>query len=135
MHWATQYIGRDWCADGGEPYQFNCWSFVRYIYKNHFACELPLISVDAENILELTRAFNRYSQQPCWQQVDRPSDGNCVLMRMARYPIHVGIWLENGGDSGVLHCARLSGVVFQNKFALELHGWRVEGFYLWLGGR
>ena len=47
-----------------------------------------------------------------WALVGEAADGDCVLMRQARYPVHVGVWLDADGG-GVLHCSGDCGVVFQ----------------------
>ena len=64
--------------------------------------------------------------------VECPCEGDAVLMRQSRHPVHVGIWLAVDAG-GVLHAARDIGVVFQGPADLTTHGWRIEGFYRFTG--
>ena len=131
MHWASRYIGLPWQAAAEGPCAFNCWSFVRHIQRRHFGRFLPEIP-NPDDLLSLARAFRDHPERRRWDLVMTPEDGDCVLLRQARYPVHVGVWLDvdaKGNERGVLHCSRDSGVVFQRPHALALNGWKIEGFY------
>lgn len=132
MHWALPYIGRPWHPTAEGPDAFYCWSFVRFIQAQHFGRDLPTIP-NPEDLLAMVRAFHAHPERKRWDRVEFPAEGDCVLMRQARYPIHVGVWLGVDGG-GVLHCARESGVVFQRLQALTFNGWQIEGFYRFNGG-
>lgn len=127
MHWASEYIGLPWSATGEGPDTFHCWSFVRHVQDRRFGRALPSIPYE-QDIADLLRAFRDHPERRRWQAVEAPAEGDCVLMRQARYPIHVGLWLGVDGG-GVLHCSRDSGVVFQRPHALSLNGWKIEGYY------
>ena len=144
MHWAETYLGIPWSVTGegpprgeddgtpdGETWSFHCWAFVRHIQKQHFGRELPTIP-NPEDILAIARGFRDHPERKRWEQVNRPAEGDCVLMRQARYPIHVGVWLGVDGG-GVLHCSEEAGVAFQSLSSLSLNGWTVEGFYRFTG--
>lgn len=131
MHWASQYIGLPWTTHGTGPDSFNCWSFVRMVQERYFGRSLPEIP-NPEDLLEMAKAFRDHSERRRWLAVDEPDDGDCVLLRQARFPIHVGVWLAVDGG-GVLHCSRDSGVVFQRTAALLFNGWKIEGGYRFLG--
>jgi cell wall-associated NlpC family hydrolase len=131
MHWAEQYIGVSWSATGEGPDNFHCWSFVRHIQKKHFGRILPGIP-NPEDVLAIARGFRDHPERKRWDSIDIAKDGDCVLMRQARYPIHVGVWLAVDGG-GVLHCSQEAGVVFQALPSLDLGGWQVEGFYRFTG--
>ncbi|MBC7953280.1 MAG: C40 family peptidase [Rhodospirillaceae bacterium] len=156
-HWASSLIGLPWSAHGGEaaneriaasgggeaaneriaasgggvPASFNCWEFVRMVQARHFDRTLPEI-VNPDDTLALGRTFRDHPERRRWQAVPAPADGDCVLLRRSRHPIHVGIWLAVDGG-GVLHCSQDSGVVFQRADALSLNGWAVAGFYRFAG--
>jgi len=140
MHWAETYIGIPWSAtgegpargeDGGTPdreaWSYHCWAFVRHIQKQHFGRALPGIP-NPEDVLAIARGFRDHPERQRWKLVKEPAEGDCVLMRQARYPIHVGVWLDVD-DGGVLHCSQEAGVAFQTLTSLALNGWSVEGFY------
>jgi len=146
-HWATRYIGLPWEATGEGPDHFNCWAFVRFVQARHFGRDLPAIP-NPEDLLAQARLFRDHPERARWTPVDTPQEGDCVLLRQARYPVHVGVWVDadppsprvqgpgirRAGGGGVLHCSRDLGVVFQRSEALELNGWQVAGFYRF-GGR
>lgn len=135
MHWASQYIGLPWSAQGEGPDSFHCWAFVRHIQGEHFGRPLPEIP-NPEELLTLARAFRDHPERQRWDPAADGADGDCVLLRQARYPVHVGVWLDveaGDGSGGVLHCSRDCGVVFQRPDALMLNGWKIEGFYRFKG--
>jgi cell wall-associated NlpC family hydrolase len=127
MHWASALIGLPWSAHGSGPDLFNCWEFVRMVQARHFGRTLPDIA-NPEDTLGLGRAFRDHPERRRWDKVPRSAEGDCVLLRQSRHPIHIGIWLDVD-SGGVLHCSREAGVVFQRPDALRLNGWLVEGFY------
>ena len=126
-HWAEHYIGIPWSATGEGPDSYHCWSFVRHIQEGHFGRTLPGIP-NPEDILSIARGFRDHPERRRWDLVKIAIEGDCVLMRQARYPIHVGVWLDVDGG-GVLHCSQEAGVAFQKPESLSLNGWRVEGYY------
>ena len=126
-HWAEHYIGIPWSATGEGPDNFHCWAFVRHIQEKHFGRTLPGIP-NPEDILSIARDFRDHPERRRWKLVKVPTEGDCVLMRQARYPIHVGVWLDVD-SGGVLHCSQEAGVAFQSLASLALNGWRIEGFY------
>ena len=126
-HWAEHYIGIPWSATGEGPDSYHCWSFVRHIQEKHFGRTLPGIP-NPEDILSIARGFRDHPERRRWDLVKVAEEGDCVLMRQARYPIHVGVWLDVD-SGGVLHCSQEAGVAFQKPESLSLNGWRVEGYY------
>lgn len=72
--------------------------------------------------------FRDHPERQRWVSVVKPAEGDAVLLRQSRHPVHVGVWLAVDGG-GVLHAVKDAGVVFQKLPELLLHGWRVEGFY------
>lgn len=149
-HWAESYIGIPWSADGEGPargedggtpdretWSFHCWAFVCHVQYRHFGRELPAIP-NPEDLLSIARGFRNHPERKRWDLVECPKEGDCVLMRQARYPIHVGIWVDvdaKGTECGILHCAQEAGVAFQSLSSLLANGWRVEGFYRFIGNR
>lgn len=131
MHWAEHYIGIPWSATGDGPTSYHCWAFVRHIQKQHFGRDLPGIP-NPEDVLAIARGFRDHPERQRWELINAPNDGDCVLMRQARYPIHVGVWLDVD-NGGVLHCSQEAGVAFQTLNSLALNGWSVEGLYRYIG--
>jgi hypothetical protein len=78
--------------------------------------------------------FRDHPERKRWQLTDTPEQGDAVLMRQSRHPIHVGIWITiSPSEQGVMHCVKGNGVVFQNMASLKLAGWQIEGFYRFQG--
>ena len=130
-HWAVRYIGVPWSATGQGPESYHCWAFVRHVQAAQFGRGLPAIP-NPEDLLAQARAFSAHPERTRWRRVSQPEEGDCVLLRRARYPVHVGIWVAVDGG-GVLHCAQDSGVVFQRPAALALNGWMVDGYFRSIG--
>lgn len=146
MHWAAEYIGLPWSATGdgpargeegrspdGETKGFHCWALVRHVQEHRFGRNLPIIP-NPEDLLSIARHFRDHPERQRWELVEVPEEGDCVLMRQARYPVHVGVWLDVDGGR-VLHVVHDKGVVAQTRDSLAAHGWRIEGFYRFVGGR
>lgn len=111
-HWASQYIGRRWEAGADGPDSFDCWQFVRYVYRHHYNIELPLVPVDPDDLRAVMEAFNGHEERTNWQQVQTPADGDVVLMARRGKAAHVGIYISEGLMRGVIHCRKGAGVIF-----------------------
>lgn len=90
--------------------------------------ELQAIPVEENNLRQLIHIIESTKERSNWERTIIPNEGDVVLLRQSRHPIHVGIWLKNDGG-GVLHCIKDTGVVFQNLPSLMISGWKIEGFY------
>ncbi len=101
MHWAEHLIGRPWEAGGRGPDAFDCWGLVHWCWRERFAIEVPEIPVDAANLRAVLAGFRDHPERRRWQLVDRPCEGDAMLMRQSRHPVHVGLWLTVDGG-GVL---------------------------------
>jgi cell wall-associated NlpC family hydrolase len=130
-HWASRYIGLPWQADGDGPDSFHCWALVRHVEREQFGCSLPEIP-NPDDLLAIAKNFRDHPERRRWELAEVPEEGDCVLLRQARYPVHVGVWLEVDGGR-VLHVVRDKGVVAQTRESLAAHGWRIEGFYRFIG--
>lgn len=131
-HWAARYIGKEWDPIGDGVDSFNCWTFVQHVQHHHFDRELPDMTADAEKNFEIARACaNESSVQERWVQVDRPIEGDVVLLCRVRIPVHVGIWVAANDTQGLLHCAEGLGVLFQQPHQLRISGWGRLTYYRW----
>ena len=124
----TRLIGLPWIAGARGPEAYDCWGLFLAVQHDHFGRDLPEIPVDALDLRAVLDAFSAHPERQRWQAVPQPEEGDAVLMRQSRYPVHIGVWLNIDGG-GVLHAVRHAGVVFQTLAALDAHGWRIEGFY------
>lgn len=131
-HWANQYIGRPWENGAQGPDAFDCWGLARFIQREHFARDLPAVDVDAMDILAVAREIKGNGERTKWSLVDTQADGDAVLLAHARYPSHVGVWIDVDGG-GLLHCVKGPGVIFSTLSALRLAGWGHIEFYRYQG--
>ncbi len=127
-HFATSYIGLPWVAGGQGPDEFDCWGLVRFIEEHHYGLDIPAVNISPDNLRAVITEFTSNPIFKDFSEVKTPKDGDIVLMRQAKYPVHAGIWLDVDGG-GVLHCVREGGVIFQNQISLNLAGWFIDGFY------
>ena len=126
-------IGLPWIAGARGPDAYDCWGLFLAVQRQHFGRELPEIPVDALDLRAVLDAFTAHPERQRWQPVSAAEEGDAVLMRQARDPVHIGVWLDIDGG-GVLHAVRHAGVVFQTLAALDAHGWQIEGHYRFQDG-
>jgi cell wall-associated NlpC family hydrolase len=127
-HWAIRYIGLPWVNGGQGPDSFDCWGFFRYVQKENYGISVPIIETDADDYRQVARTFADSQERAKWIRKQTPECGDAVLLAHARYPSHVGVYVDVDGG-GVLHCVRGEGVVFSTMTALKLSGWgRIEIF-------
>ena len=127
-HFANKYIGLPWVAGASGPDEFDCWGFVRFVLEQEYKIKVPPVNVNPNNLRDVLSAFKKDLAFQSFQQVAVPMDGDVVLLRQAKNPVHCGLWLNIDGG-GVLHCVRGSGVVFQNIHSLNLSGWFLDSYY------
>lgn len=132
VHWAFQYIGRPWANGAQGPDSFDCWSFFRHIQKAHFGIEVPAFDIDANNFKSVAMQISTADERARWEPLNAPIEGCAVLLAHAKYPSHVGVWL-NTDMGGVLHCTRGEGVVFSTLSSLKTCGWGRVEFYKYAG--
>lgn len=129
MHWATDYIGIPWEFGGRDPKGLDCYGLFRYVQEKHYGLELIEIEISEYNSHNVIKEFDSSLEFESWVEVDTPKDGDAVLLRMSKYPNHVGIWIEDGETTGVLHTVEKTGAMFSNRQNLEKAGWKVARFY------
>lgn len=127
-HFALKYIGRPWVAGCQGPDEFDCWGFVRYVLLHEFGHDVPPVNINPNNLRDVLHAFRTDLAFQAFIEVPTPRNGDVVLMRQAKNPVHAGLWLDIDGG-GVLHCVRDSGVVFQNVRSLNTCGWYLDSCY------
>jgi len=127
-HFARQYMGLPWVNGAQGPDEFDCGGFFRFIRAKHFNHQMPIIDVDANRLKAVLAALKKGSDDQEWVKVDTPSEGDAVLMAHAKYPSHIGIWLDADGG-GVLHCVRGAGVIYSDLNKLRLTGWGKIEYY------
>ena len=125
-HWVEQYIGKPWGNGEQGPAAFDCWGLCRYVWCTHFGIVVPIIQVDADDLLAVVRNFSGNPERERWRPVTEPRDGDAVLFSRSirKPPVHVGVVTAGR----VLHCQQGVGVVFQAIPMLRRHWGRID-FY------
>lgn len=115
-------------AGAQGPDSFDCWGLVRFVLLHEYGYNVPPVNINPNNLRDVLSAFHADLAFQAFVEVDKPQDGDVVLMRQAKNPVHAGIWLDVDGG-GVLHCCRNSGVVFQDVPSLNATGWFLHSYY------
>lgn len=127
-HFANKYIGKSWEAGVQGPDVFDCCGFVRWVLEHEYGVKVPRVNVNPDNLRDVLTVFKTDLAFQAFKETITPADGDVVLLRPAKNPVHAGSWFEIDGG-GVLQCVRESGVVFQNIRSLSLAGWFLDSYY------
>lgn len=110
MNFTLQYFGREWSPD------FNCWDFVRLVYRESYNIELPAYGVDSPLDFAATKAAEASERgRGCWNETYRPKPGAVVLMAKGS-TYHAGVLL---GGRSVLHLQACAGLRNQRLSELQ----------------
>lgn len=123
-HWAAGLIGLPWVAGKSD-----CWSFARRVWADRFGWDVPPVPVDPASPVAGRRALGVSPEGLGWRQVDRPAEGDGVMMAKGAHNCHVGVWIEPDQTGGILHSVEGAGVIFTPLPALAAMGYRVTGFW------
>lgn len=120
--WPEKYIGRNWV--NGE---YDCWQFVRDVYKQEMNIELPVFNINALDIRQIQNTFNNTSEYDNWQEIalTELQDNDVILCGKNKNTHHIGIWFK----SGIVHNVENKGVVYQTPQSLKQHGWNMLNAY------
>jgi hypothetical protein len=126
-HWAEKFIGMPWVNGAQGPDSFDCWGFVRHVYRVERGIDLPILEIDADKPLAIRHAIANEKTRTTWLPVDFTAldDFDVVLLSKAQHPDHVGVW-TNGA---LLHCIRELGVCYQTRQSLYRSGWNIVSCY------
>ena len=111
------------------PGSYDCWGFAVMVQRNHFNRIMPDIADRRYSTFEAARIIESHEERDNWVEVTLPITGDLVLMARRCVPVHIGIWLQFAGKSGVLHCVERAGVVFSDKFSLKSMGFGSLTYY------
>jgi hypothetical protein len=126
-HYALNYLGREYI-----PRVYDCWVLVCDVYREQYGLDLAAIQIDADNLRDVIRTFKTTDEFSNWDEVKEPIEGDVVLLKQSRHPIHVGVWINCDGG-GLLHCVKGNGVVFQSRNGLRDSGWKIESYWRFRG--
>lgn len=75
--------------------EFNCWDFVRLIYRKEFLIDLPPYHVAAfAAVRQACRAIEKEEVAPVWQPIENPVENCVIVMGKPGLRHHVGFMLD-----------------------------------------
>jgi hypothetical protein len=99
------------------------------VQKNHFNRTLPDIEDRHSDSIRAAHTIKTHEERDNWYEVQRPQEGDIVLMARRNVPVHVGVWILANNRGGVLHCVEKSGVVFSDRYSLSSMGFGGISYY------
>lgn len=128
-HWASTYVGIPWKFGGESLDGFDCYGLFRHLMYKYYDISVPVVTITEGNYAEQMRGFGGHGELGNWEPVDEPQDGDGVLLTTAKYPTHVGVYVEGDGIAGIMHCVQGIGVGYMPRGAVANHGWKVLRYY------
>lgn len=120
------YIGIPWEAGAQGPNSYDCMAFFRFIQKEAFNIEVPLIiAPDYDDQMYIADMFSNNPERKKWIKIPKQEHGCAVLVHR---PMHIGVWLDIDGG-GVLHCTRGIGVIFTTDGSWALSGFGRKEYF------
>ena len=124
--WTARYIGIPYLDHGMSLTGVDCYGLVRMVMARELNVNLPDLRYqssddmdDASGAVEETR--------PRWRKLDKPVFGSVLLMRIAGYPVHVGLVLD---DEFMLHCLPGHQTVLERYTGTKWRS-RIDGAYVY----
>jgi hypothetical protein len=115
-------LDKPYVAGAQGPDAYDCWSLARICQKELFERELPVALVDPHQLRHLIETIEHSAVHDSWPETSEPAHGALVTMAHARFPSHIGVWLDLDGG-GVLHTLEHAGVAFEVPLSLRAVGW------------
>ena len=114
-HWSAAYIGRPWSVTGEGPEAFSCWGLVRFLMREHYGLQLPVVRFDQGARLDPTTlgAIKHAARLQGWRVLPQripPREGDIVVLESATRH-HVGLVIRYRNRLSVIHCSQGCGVV------------------------
>ena len=85
--------------------------------------------MNQNSYLHKIKHFNSNDELNNWTKVEDRKNGDAILLKVAKYPNHIGIWLDSTGVQGILHTVENTGVIFNSKKSVYNNGWQIVSFY------
>ena len=101
-HWSLKYMRAGYKLGADGPEDYDCWNFVRWIWRDHYGIDMPALPTPGD-MTEQLRLFATNVSELGWKQVAEPKNGDGVLFVRAKAGIHVGIYIGDLSPPRVLH--------------------------------
>jgi cell wall-associated NlpC family hydrolase len=126
--WVKNYIGIPFVSNGRAKEGCDCYGLVRLALRNEYGIELPALSDDYENALnikETSRLFTEQLPVLAAEKLEGPEEKAVVIITEHGSPCHLGLC---AGDGHILHTTVKTGAVCQRVTHPDLRG-RIGGYY------
>lgn len=130
--WWNKYESAQFKVKGRGPDEFDCWGLVKEIYKNDHPEKIILPSyIECYETTTLKDDKIKISdtilqeQQIKWCKVDKPQPFDVVVLKIAGFPMHVGIVIRKGV---MIHCTQGINVAIEKYTSMRWDN-KVMGFY------
>lgn len=110
----SNYIQIPYVDNGRDKRGVDCWGLARLFYWNEFGIILPSYTGEyssAEEKKEVSDTINKH--RGCWLEVQQGDEtfGDIIILRLAGFPLHIGIIL---GNKKMLHTLKGCGTTIEN---------------------
>jgi cell wall-associated NlpC family hydrolase len=126
--WVKNYIGIPFVSNGRTKEGCDCYGLVRLVLRNEYGVELPELSDDYDNALNVAETARLFAEQKPVLAVEKLLEAKetaVVVITEHGHPCHLGIVAGNGF---ILHTGIKTGSVCQRATHPGLRG-RIEGYY------
>ena len=126
--WVGKYIGIPFVSNGRTLEGCDCYGLIRLVLKNEYEIELPELSddySDALNLKETARLFAEHRPILAAERLSGPEEKAVVVIIEHGAPAHIGIV---AGCGYILHTGIKTGSVCQRSSHPGLRS-RIEGYY------
>lgn len=99
--WAADYIGLPFKEHGRDRSGLDCWGLVRLVYDERYGIQLPSLverydNTLARNALQLGAVVADVAQDWVPVPAGQEREGDVIVLRYNRHPMHVGLVLDKG---------------------------------------
>ncbi len=125
-NWVNKYIGIPYVVRGESFDGADCLGLAKLIYREELDIQLP--NYNNIGTEDLDAAANEIAtHKDGWVRVDEPSEFCVVLLKLAGYPIHLGVCINN---SEMIHSLKCHNSAIERFNGMKWNK-RIEGFYVY----
>jgi hypothetical protein len=124
----TTYVGKPWEKSR------DCWYWFRVVQRDIFGRDVHEALVNHSSWIAMLKSAadimnSDIEKEFGWKKTDSPKTGDAVFLSMRRYAHHIGTVFIDNGKLCILHCVEGSGIVYDSRLAIKMHGWRIHGYW------
>jgi len=129
IHWTDKYVGIPFTY-----YQFDCAVLAERVQREVFGRTFGVPSErwysSAEGRMKLKHMADQINKSMYLvDKVDKPQEGDLILMRVLGRDMHIGVYTVVRGIPHVLHVLEKQQSVLQQLHIVEAKGFRIVGYY------